>query len=433
MGRLTLKKILLLLSVLGVLIFFTVIRFGTSEPEGPQQRLATVQSLSFDVQVNTVGVLEAERSHTVSSTIKGDKGKIIYIIEDGSIVTAGDVLVRFDATPFEAESHRLTGELKSREAVVEGVKQLLEWEKSQAEGAVNTAEFELKDVNQEYNRYLAYIKDLEALEKKGFSYPTEIYQAKKKAEQLLAKRDKAQTDIEKTKKESAFKVAAAFSNLGKVQSELETTRTGLQDAKTEIDKTIVRAPFPGIAVLHEFIQEAQRRKPRVGDTIWQNQPLVYLPDISSMRVKTYVREIDLHKIHAGQKALIHVDAYPQAQLEGPVRLIGALATDSVEGIRGEKHFQVVVGIGGTDMRLRPGMTARVFIQTTRVKDALSVPIQAIFNEGGRKYVYLYGRSEFKRTEVTLGRQNEDYVEIVNGLNNGDRICLDRPTAKQIQQ
>jgi HlyD family secretion protein len=430
--RLPSNKIFLLLSGLAVLIFLVVVQFGSSKPDGPQQQLTTVQPMSFDVQVNTVGVLEAERSHTVSSTIKGDRGKIISIIEDGSIINAGDILVRFDATPFEAEIHRLTGELKSREAVVEGMKQLLEWEKSQAEGAVNNAEFDLKDVNQEYNRYLAYIKDLEALEKKGFSYPTEIYQARKKAEQLLAKREKALTDIDKTKKESAFKVAAAFSNLGKVQSELETTRTGLQDAKTEIGKTVVKAPFPGIAVLHEFTQEAQRRKPRVGDTIWQNQPLLYLPDISSMRVKTYVREIDLHKIHAGQKALIRVDAYPQTQFEGVVRVIGALATDSIEGIRGEKHFQVVVNIVGTDLRLRPGMTARVFIQTARVKDVLSVPIQAIFQEGGRKYVYLYGQPEFKKTEVTLGRQNEDDVEILSGLRNGERISLVKPKVKEIQ-
>ncbi|MGD9277542.1 MAG: hypothetical protein PVG37_03065, partial [Desulfobacterales bacterium] len=98
----------------------------------------------FDINVKTVGVLDAARTHMVSSTIRGDKGKIIFLVEDGSVVTKDDVLVRLDPTPFETEVHRLSGEVRSLEAAVESARQMLKWEKNQRELEIQTAEFNLK-------------------------------------------------------------------------------------------------------------------------------------------------------------------------------------------------------------------------------------------------------------------------------------------------
>jgi HlyD family secretion protein len=123
-------------------------------------QLAFAKPMSFNISVNTIGALDAERSHVVSSTIKGDKGKIVYIIDEGTFVKKGDVLIKFDSAHFEAEILRLAGELRSREASFEARKQIVEWEKSQAEGAINTAEFDVKDAKQEYSRYVSYIGDM---------------------------------------------------------------------------------------------------------------------------------------------------------------------------------------------------------------------------------------------------------------------------------
>ncbi len=60
----------------------------------------------------------------------------------------------------------------------------------------------------------------------------------------------------------------------------------------------------------------------------QNQPLLYLPDISAMIVKTQVREIDLHKLVKNQECKVQVDAYPDSVLEGQVAFIGALASEN---------------------------------------------------------------------------------------------------------
>ena len=396
-------------------------------------QLAAAKPASFDITVNTIGTLDTERSYVVSSTIKGDNGKIAYIIDEGTYVKKGDVLIKFDSAHFEAEILRLTGELHSREASCAVRKQLLEWEKSQAEGNIRNAEFDLKDAMQDYSRYVTYISDLKDLGKKGLHYPNEIFQAKKKAEQLFSKQQRFKTAFEQIKKESVFKIAAATAELAKAKNEIETTKIALDNIKEELSKAVIHAPFAGIVVHYKTQRDNQKRNPRAGDSVWQNQPLLYLPDISSMIVKTLVREVDLHKITKGQKASIQVDAYPKLILAGQVTSIGVLASDGGEAEKGEKYFQVVVAIHGDNPSLRPGMTARVTLYTDAARNVLSVPAQAVFSEGVNQYCYVGKGQNVKKVKVEIGRQDEDYVEIVAGLKNGDMVSLVKPDGDEGKQ
>jgi len=74
-----------------------------------------VSRASFEVRVETLGVLDAARSFQVISTVRGDRGKLVYVVDDGASVNTGDVLARFDATPFEADVLRLGGEVRAKE------------------------------------------------------------------------------------------------------------------------------------------------------------------------------------------------------------------------------------------------------------------------------------------------------------------------------
>jgi HlyD family secretion protein len=478
------NTIYILVPLVAVVAISLFLSFSRPTSAIPDSQLVRVTSGDFDINVKTVGILDAARTHMVSSNIRGDKGKIIFIVEDGSVVTKEDVLIRLDPTPFETEVHRLSGEVRSLEAAVESAKQMLKWEKNQRELEIRTAEFDLKvsklelhklvegdgplqlaqykndldKTREEYDKYQAYISDLNKLQAQGFTNPTELSLAQKKVKELgeayqtnlkryesykkyvlptlvetaRAKVDKAGTDIQQIKKGTAFKVARADSALAEVQGKLETAEAALQEALAELKKTTIRPPFGGIAILYETFRDGQKRTPRVGDRVWQNQPLLYLPDISTMIVKTQIREIDLHKIAIGQPCSVHVDAYPDTLFPGKVTNIGMLAAERFEGGIGEKYFQLTVTLSQEDSRLRPGMTARVTIEAGNAVKVLFVPIQAIFNDGSETFCYLAKNHEiFWKKKVVTGRQNEDLVEIVSGLQKGDMVSLLRPSSDQI--
>ena len=99
---------------------------------------------NFDVVVETIGSLDAARSTIVSSTIGGDKGTIIWMIDEGSRVSAGDSLVLLDPTPFEEKVMRATSDLAEAEAVASTFEQALGWENIQTQRQVTSAEFDLR-------------------------------------------------------------------------------------------------------------------------------------------------------------------------------------------------------------------------------------------------------------------------------------------------
>jgi HlyD family secretion protein len=458
--------------------------FINSAPTRAEAQLVPVKKGDLDIQVQTVGVLDAARTHMVSSAIRGDKGKIIFLVEDGTQVAKDDVLVRLDPTPFETEVHRLGGEVRSLAASMESAKQMLAWEKNQKEREIQTARFNLKvarlelrklvqgegplqlaqykgeldKAKEEFDRYRDYIVELGKLQDQGFGNPTEVTLARQKVDRLRelyesarqrytsykdhvlptaveaarAKADKAEMEMQELEKGTAFKVARAAAVLDEVQGKLETTQASLQLALDELKKTTIKAPFGGIAILYETFRDGQKRKPRVGDLVWQNQPLLYLPDISTMIVNTRIREVDLHKVAVGQPCAVRVDAYPDRMIRGKVTLIGMLATDRFEGGIGEKYFQLTVTLEGKNDRLRPGMTARITVESENATGILYVPVHAVYNDGARTFCYCATEGGmFRERTVVVGRQNEDAVEIVSGLAQGDRVSLLKPPPDQI--
>jgi len=472
----------ILFSVLLTATGFTLMRFGKSgsaEDMSIPSEIAAIRD--FDIMVNTIGTLDAERSFMISSSVRGDKGRIIYLIDDGAKVENAAVLIKLDPTPFEEEARRLKEEVIGLEAALESAQQILEWEKNQMEREIRAAEFNLKisridlkkliegdgplqlsqykeemeKVKEDYERHLAYIADLETLSQKGYSNPTEITMAKKKASELKekygaamkkfssykehvypsseqtakAKVEKSEIELDQIRKGSVFKIAKAVSVLNETKSRLQHAKDSLTQAQNELNKTTIKAPFAGIVVLNETFMDGQKRKPRTGDRVLQNQPLLYLPDISSMIVKTQVREIDLHKISIGQKCAIRTDAYPDTMFDGEITFLGILASGRVEGMGGEKYFQLTVSLKGENSKLRPGMTARISVLADQVKNCLTIPIQAVFDEGGKKYCYKAAGSRFKKIQISVSRQNEDMAEIVSGIEKGDRITLVMPPLK----
>ena len=387
--------------------------------------LVAVHKDSFEVRVETVGTLDAARSFQVVSSVRGDRGKVVRIVDDGARVSPGDVLVRFDATPFENDVQRLVGETRAREALLEYARQNLEVEKSQVKKTLDNGEYDLISARQEHERFHAYIEDLGALAKKGYPVEGEIAQAKRKEQALATALAKAQTELERLARAAVSSVAKAAAEVNKAESELTASRAALATAQRDLESTEIRAPSAGFVVLNEIYAGTIKRKPRSGDTIWQGQPVLYLPDLSAMIVKTQAREEDLHKLKPGQLVTVRVEAYPDARFEGEVANVGVLAVET-QGSAAGKYFQVTINLRGSDPRLRPGMTARVSIVADRVKDALVIPVSALYYEGGQPIAYVSDGSRVVPRRLTIGRRGDDLVEITEGLASGERVSLAKP-------
>jgi len=167
------------------------------------------------------------------------------------------------------------------------------------------------------------------------------------------------------------------------------------------------------------------KKVQIGDSPWPGMPIIGIPDLSLMQASTIVNEVDISRIEKGQNVIITVDAIEGKVYYGKISRVAPLARR--EETTNVKVFDVEVTIDSTDVQLLPGMTCQCQVITGRIQDVVSIPLQAVFQKEGETVVYVMGPRSYKKREVKVGAKNNDRIIIVEGLEEGESVCLRDPT------
>jgi macrolide-specific efflux system membrane fusion protein len=149
---------------------------------------------------------------------------------------------------------------------------------------------------------------------------------------------------------------------------------------------------------------------------------VTIIDLDRLQLNTYVDEVDIGKIMAGQSVTFTVDAFPARDFTGRVTAIYPSATIQDNVVK----YVVAVDIADTDGGLlRPEMTANVRIRLEE-RTALAVPARAIRQEDGRSVVYVVEGEASVGRPVRLGWRDGPWTEVAEGVRAGERILVDAP-------
>lgn len=213
----------------------------------------------------------------------------------------------------------------------------------------------------------------------------------------------------------------ARTDLDVAQNSLVKSERRLQIAKDKVAKTVIRSPVAA-TVLTRPVSVGQLVVGAV--SVNSGTMLATLADLSQMQIKTHVNQVDVIKVRQGQPVTFTVDSLPGIELKGRVELIAPIATYKYS----IKGFEVRVLITQTDERLRPGMSSNVKIPVAEVKNALTVPISAVFTEeNDRTVVYVESDDGAERREVEVGLSTFEFTEIRSGLVGGERVMLIKPS------
>ncbi len=438
--------------------------------------VAVVQEGPFEVRIVESGTLQALRSVTYSSSIPGGQAKILFLVPEGSSVKENDLLVRFDPTPFEEELRRTEAQLAQARAGRVKASQDLNLlqlrnkeELAEARNKLRLAELELSNVTEgkgkvaeaesavrlgqarrDLEKAVSNHEDLKPLLEEGFITKLELGRARQAVEkaredlelieikhrtyldytrpaevegsraalynskEALRQRERAAT-YRTSQAEAAFELAE--SKLAELSGKIELSRQNVANCE-------IRATESGMVIYQEVFFGSEKRKVQVGDQVWPNQPLIMLPDLSRMVVETQVRETDIYKVEKNQQVVISVDAYPELALEGEVSFIGTLAQK--EEVLSGKYFRVTILVRDVDPRLRPGMTARVELLVESIAKARFVPLESVFEKGGRHFCWVLRDDKPEVQEVLTGPSNENHIVIEAGLEPGERVLLRDP-------
>ena len=182
----------------------------------------------------------------------------------------------------------------------------------------------------------------------------------------------------------------------------------------------ITAPTSGV-VIRRGVEEGETV---VGGTsaFGGGTELFTIADLSSLRVKAAVNEVDIGKVTQGDSVALTVDAFPADTAWGIVRLVPPAARLQ-ERVR---VFDVEVAVSGGSRVLRPGMTANVRIRGPSRRDVVRVPVEAVFLVDGKPVVYKLAGGEPERVSVTLGLSDLSWAEVLGGLAAGDSVALEDP-------
>jgi membrane fusion protein (multidrug efflux system) len=193
------------------------------------------------------------------------------------------------------------------------------------------------------------------------------------------------------------------------QARLAESRALLQRHQVMLAKTVLRAPFDGVAGL---------RLVSPGAYVQPGQDLVNLEDIDPLKIEFRVPERHAAALTVGRPLSLRLDAVPGRQFAGEIyaidpRLDAATRTFALRGL-----------VPNTEGLLRPGMFAQVELIVAERPQALVIPEQAIVPRGEQLFVFKVVDGKVALTPVRTGLREPGIVEIVEGLAAGDTVVTE---------
>ena len=412
------------------------------------------------------GTLESAEETPVRGEIAGI---LIDICQDNSPVEPGDFIFQLDTEELteqreagersvvdaqeELNSTQADGETRitQAESDADAAREALALaqEKAQAEREKMAAQVEYAEG--EFARAERELKRAQRLAGLNYIPGTKLRQEEKayRREQFALEQQRAeQADVEQR---TAEQVQSEETRLALALHELETAkadaRAHLEDGRihvaeaerrlAEVDQKIaqctVTAPAAGLAVIQTNSSNWPERRPyRLGDQVQSGAAPVTIYDLTKMQVRCQIGEMDILRVGRGQDALV-VPGKGGKRYRGKVVLVEELARDAnvwEGGTPGKKVFGLLVTLEETDpTRLRPGMTVDLEVVLERLPEATLAPIRAVFTESGKSVAYRARGEAFEPVPVSIGARNDLFVEVRSGLRAGDRVALERPTAR----
>jgi HlyD family secretion protein len=394
------KRLIVLIAVVALLAVVLISFFAGKKEEIIKVTTAKVERRTIIQTVSAVGKIEPETKVKISSETSGE---IIYLgVREGDTVRAGQLLVRIKPDIFETQLE-------------------------QFKAAADAAKVQIESALAEKVRAESELRRITELYQKEFASKQEFELAKANFDRAVASYNAALSNYQQA--------LAAYKQMQK-----------------SFERTTIYSPINGV-VTSLSIEKGEKV---VGTAQMSGTQIMQIADLSVMNAIVEVDENDIVNVKVGDSADIEVDAIPDEIFQGIVVETGHSALTSKLGTQDEvTNFKVKVRFLHPDRRLRPGMSCNAEIRTNKRENVLAVPLQAVTvrmedftpksdvstgdiekvadeqklqKRTPPSVVFLNNKGKAKMVKVKTGISDKGYIEIIEGLKEGDEVISGSFTA-----
>ena len=398
------RYLLIAFAIISVIVFY----YFYSAKASKTAITYVVKKGNFEVVVTNSGELRAKNYTEVMAptselrTLGIWQIKITNLITEGTSVKEGDFVAELDKTEIMT---------KVNEEQLNVNKKQSEFTQTQLDTTLSMRDARDELLNLKY-----------AVEEKKLIKEQSIYEPPAVLRQAEIDFEKAVRNYEQKQENYKTKKQQSITKMQIVGSDLEKAKAKLDALMKIIEKLTVKAPKSGMVI---YVKEWDGRKKIVGSTVGWDPTVANLPDLSTMESVTYVSEVDIQKVKTGQKVEIGLDAQPGKKIQGLVKSVASIGEQKANSEA--KVFEVVVDVLTVDTTLRPSMTTANSIMASTISNAISVPLEAIHNNGNISFVYKKSGLKTVKQEIKTGVFNETSAVINEGLNIDDEVFISIPS------
>lgn len=385
--------------------------------EDKEVRTAIARIWPLKVVVDATGRVVPEREVEIKCKASGEIVKLP--VEVSQEVKQGDLLVQLDPVDEEravkrgkasvtgarakVSQARLNLAIAERDYVSEQAR--AQSSEQAASAKAKEAEAKLTRMNQLFDKKMASVEELDVAKSVNAAAQAEWQSAVARVNDLESKK---------------ALVGSRLQEITMAESEAEADQLTLSDAEQRLADTTILAPIDGV-VASRNVQVGQIIASGINN-VGGGTAVLTLADLTRIYVLVSVDESDIGRVAAGQPAKITVDAFPEEVFKGEVVLVATKGVNTSNVVT----FEVKVEVSGDNRALlKPEMTANVSIVTKDKLDSLLVPVTALERKKGLSWLTVLDKdgSTTNRRLVTIGDSNSEFVEILKGVEVGEKVVL----------
>lgn len=261
--------------------------------------------------------------------------------------------------------------------------------------------------------------------------------------------EEAGAELDRVVRQNASRIASKEASLNNSRQALAIREQKYAKYQEQVDGATIKAPSDGLVVYATSIENSRWGNDegplQVGSRVYPNQNLIVLPDTSEMVAAVRVHESLASRIRKGQHATVKVEAAGGERFSGSVESIGILAEQTsrwMDPNLREYTVRVMLDLPKSTEgdasapnkpthALKPSMRCEAELLLGSVTGATAVPIQAVFNEGPLRFVYVPEGQRFARRPVLLGQRSDRFAEVKAGLKPPERVLVRKPAPTEI--
>ena len=351
----------------------------------PLVDVAPVTQGLIEEKIIRTGDIAPNAQVTIFSKVQGWVGKIN--VREGDLVKTGQVLVTLDSREAEAAVAQAQASLEAGRARLKQVQATSE----------ETVQSQIQQTKANMELAQADLKRAQELQEKNFIARQQLDEARMKYNVAKANYDLALNSIRQKTWENDIALAEAQVNQAKATLELN---------KAQLANLIILSPMNG-GITKRYVDP--------GTMVKDTTPILTLMDFTEMKMVVNVIEREFIYLQKGQPVKITVTAFPDRVFTGRIEVITpALELQS-------RTAEIQISIPNPGFVLKPGMFGRAEVILRSNPQAVLVPIQSLFTEVDKDFVFVLKENKTFRRAVRKGVVRDTVVEILQGVSPGEQV------------